>query len=757
MRATLAPDVVDVAPGTVAAVQVDVANTSEVIDGVGARVIGLDEQYVTANPKLLPLFPDARGTVRLSLAVPAWFPAGVRQVAVEVQSHGALEPSVYLDLNLDVAARPALRVTVAPKIIRTRRSARYVVQLHNDGNVPLGVTLQGVDLDRSCECHFSQDAVRVDAGTTVSLFMTVRCPRMLTGGELDRNLTVRATPEVLDRDADASPTEAEHVSGMHSAPVQVRQRPLIGRGLMTAMILASIVVLWAGAFLLGIAKVFGGDPLTKDAPASFFVKPASGAALAPGGSHEAAPAGAIPKSGQVPPGVGGQITGTVLAVSDNQPVGRILVQAVRISAGKQHIVSSAATQADGTYTLSGLFPVDYYVKFSAPGFKTIWYPSSPTAQHAKSVPAQAQGTTAGINTVITGLPAQISGKVVASGAVTAVATTVVAHPLTGNGKAITAPTGADGTYSLKGLPAPGTYELTYTAAGYQTNAITDTVTGGDNRLEPDVVLGAGAGQITGTVLDSAGHGVGGATVSTTVNGKPLTVITPTTGAVGAYALTNLLTPATYVITFTATGYGSVTQVISLAPGKSASKDVNLTEGTGTVTGTVTTVQGGKQVSLGGVSITVGGATTPTGTAPSTTTLTEGTAIGSFAVNGLTAPGSYTITASLAGYNSATLPFTLSANGTGATVQITLTQSTGTIKGQVSGACTQTDCSGDLVSVTDGANVQTVRVTDTGYLVSGLHPGTYSVTVSDPDGNQKTAMVTVKASTTPTTQDFTLGP
>ena len=757
MRAALDSDLVKVDPGSSAAVTVEVANTADVIDGVGARVIGVDDQYVVTSPRLLPLFPDARGTLTVNLDVPQWFPAGRRQVAIEVQSHGARTPSVFLDLNLDVSARPALTVSATPKMIRARRSARFVLQLSNVGNVPLEVSLRATDADRSCEHRFSQDTVRIEAGTTVALFLTVRCPRLLAGSDIGRNVTVEATPRRLDLPED-DPEPDAGVNGARTVPLQVQQRPIISRGLMTALVLAGIVALWAGAFLLGIAKVFASDPLTKDAPASFFVKDDGGAKFAADQSN-GTPVGTVPKDGQVPAGVGGQITGTVFARSDRRPVGRILVQAVRLKDGQPVVVSSAASQTDGTYTLAGLFPMDYYVKFSATGFTPVWYPAAPSWTHATLVTSTAQRTTAGVDVVIAGKPATISGTVRQSGALSNVTTTVTAYPLVGSGKPITAQTNGKGVYVLRRLPAPETYELTFKVkgnVGYRVSALTDSVTGGENRTEPQVTLGAGTGKITGTVTDGTVP-IGGATVSTTVNGKPVTVLTPTTGRVGSFELDNLLTPATYVVTFSAPGHGTVSKVYGLKAGANRNGvSVKLTTGTGSITGVVRDSDGHE---LGDVSIVVGGATTASGDPPKTTTYTKG-AVGNFTINGLTAPGSYTITASLDGYGSATTPIDLKEDGSAARVTITLTRNVGSIQGDVHPAsghrCASAGCGGDTVTATDGVKVWTVTVTDTGYVITGLHFGSYSVTVTDPVLGQQTALVTVTTGKPHPRQSFRLG-
>ena len=187
---------------------------------------------------------------------------------------------------------------------------------------------------------------------------------------------------------------------------------MVTRGLLTALILLSIIALWAAVFLFGLGKVFAGDPMTKSAQASaasFFVNRSPsrwwppGAGVPPGAkggaAHPAramatpvtrrattaattpaaavpgiplAPPGALPKDGTLPAGLAGSISGVVVATSTGQPVGRIMVAAIRsTSTGKPHVVSSAATQADGSYLVSGLFPGVYVLKFSATGFKDV--------------------------------------------------------------------------------------------------------------------------------------------------------------------------------------------------------------------------------------------------------------------------------------------------------------------------------------------------------------------------------------------------
>jgi hypothetical protein len=772
----------EVDPGGTTTVVVDVVNTGGVIDGITARVIGLPEQSVHAEPALLPLFPDSAGRLTLSLDVPQTQPAGRHPLTVEVVSHGARLPSQFLDLDLDVSAHPAMTFGARPRLVRARRQARFVLELANTGNLPLLVRLEATDADRAVTALFAPPEIRIEPGAVAPVLLSVRGPRMLVGAEIDRVVSVKATAQRAPRLLAGAPAEAAPpppapaadgppVDITQETAVRLRQRPVISRGLLTAIILASIVALWAAIFLFGLNKVFTGDPMTKAAPASFFAAtPPSGAGdgsanAAGAGTAGAAPAGALAKNGQLAPGIGGNIAGTVTAASNHKGVGRILVEALRPTKTGLQVVSSAATQSDGTYTIAGLFPSNYLVRFSAIGYPARWWPNAPSSGNAQSVAAAAQTTTAGVDLTVVGQPATVSGTVDPGDSLVPVVTTVTARSLDGVGTVplVRTTTAANGSYTLRNLPAPGTYELSFTATGYRATTIVDSVAGGQTRLEPTVQLAVGLGQISGLVTDGA-NPIGGATVTTTVGGKAVTVMTPTTGSTGVFVLPNLPTPATYVITVSKDGYGTQTSVIDLPAGQSRTGEtIVLAAGTGSVSGRLVDDNGqglgGATVSVGG-SVTNGGVSTtgsagtggsggaPTAT-PSTTTLTQGQ-VGIFALSGLAAPGSYTLTFSLAGYAPVTVPVTLTANGAPPQVTVTMSAELGRIVGQITGS-NGTNFVGATVTVTDGKQVWTTTSTGPGgalpaggYIVAGLQPGTYAVTASAPGTRQQTALVTVVA-------------
>jgi hypothetical protein len=783
-----------VEPGKSTAVVLDVVNTEDVIDGVSANVIGIPRECVSTRPALLPLFPDSSGRVTVELSVPSSHPAGRHPLTVELVSHGTTRAPHYLDLDLDVTARPGMRLDAQPKMVRARRSARYVLELVNYGNVPLDVTLTASDPDRNVQATFTPPRRRVEPGAVVAIMLALRGPRMFTGAEMDRSITIEAnaqpltapTPELAPPPppgtgplglteptapipaAEGTDDESDAFEGPEPVvcelPLIFRQRPLISRGLLTACILFSIVAVWATIFLVGLSKVFANDPMTKEAPASFFASTkgknastSSNQALAAATSLAAgaAPAGALPKSGQLPAGLGGTINGTVIAADDGQPVGRILVRAYRLGPHGLIGMSSTASQTDGTYSLAGLFPTDYYIQFSATGYQTQWYPNQPSRSRAQAITAVAQGVTSDIDATIVGERASMSGTINAGDTLRPVTTTVTARPLLGprTGQAIaTTKTQPSGTYKLTGLPAPETYELTFTTPGYQDSTLVDDVSGGDARLEPTVMLGASTGQISGVVSNGATP-LGGARISTTVGGNALNVLTPTTGQVGAYSLTNLPTPATYVITFSSPGHGTTTQVVDLAAGQSrAGMNVSLASGTGSIKGQVV---GPGNVGLGGATVAVGGAVDSTGGTPTATTLTTGLP-GTFTINGLAVPGSYTLAVSLSGFAVASVPVELTANAAAPNVVVHLTATLGSVAGTIRGP-NGSAFAGATITATNGQKslTATSESSDGGFLIANLAPGSYSLTVTAPGLRQQTALIDVTAGTT-TRQNLRLG-
>ena len=806
MRVSSDSTLVDLAPGSSADVILDVINTGAVIDGVTARVVGLPERQVSTTPPVLALFPEATGRMTVSLGLPPAFPAGRHPVTVEVHSRQAGTGPEYLDLDLLVPPQAAFEIFSRPQVARAHRTARFVLTVSNNGNVPLDVALSAVDAEKALTITFDPGRVIVEPGHAQDVMLEIRGPRMLLGSEIDRPAAVtatavRAVPDTpagnphagpiavpipgptLDPIADPDDADPDGDSpDEQTITVTLRQRPWLTRGLLTSLILLTIIGLWAALFLFGLREVFTQDPATKTAPKSFFAAtvilagstqgaqaaqaapstptaPAPGEPTTPAGDAAQSatsitssptppppgppPPSALPKDGAMPPGLGGTIAGTVRAASSGEPVGRILVDALRQdAAGTLVLQSSVATQADGSYQLAGLFPTQYVLRFSADGFTPVYYPSAADQSGATQVTATVGQVTAGTDVVIAGLPASVTGSVDLGDTLQPLVTTVTVRatqgPTAGQDVATTT-TDAANAYSIPNLPAPAVYELSLTAPGYQPSIVTTSVDGGAARIQPTVLLSAGNGSIAGMVTDGTTP-LGGITVATTVNKTAVSTGTPTTGAVGQFVLGDLPTPATYVLTVSGPGYGQATVVVDLGPGEQKPDlAVTLSSGTGTLTGQLVDTAG---AGIGGATVNVGGMANP----PTTNTLTAG-AVGAFSLAGLPSGGGLTLTFTHPGFAETTVPVPA---GNAVPLTVTMAGSQGRIAGTVTSAF-GVPISGATVTATDGQ--RTWPVTSTagssgsaagGYVITELPAGPFTVTAKVGDGPSQTALVTVTA-------------
>jgi hypothetical protein len=719
-------------PGSQVRLDLTITNTSELIDGIAARVVGLDDHLLTCLPALLPLFPEAEGRMTLVLDVPPLFAAGTHDLTATITSSIPGNPAVLVDFTLVVKPKPSATLTITPPVRRARRRAQHLVECHNTGNVELSLVLTAADAERLLVTDFTRAALVVQPGGCESSMLTVRAPRHLFGGDLDRAVALRAFDVVHD------------VEG--GATAILRQRPLIARGVLTVAVLVVIMGLWAGAFALGLTQVLSNEPIAKLAPASFFTAPSQLSA-------NQTPLDAPTKDGALPPGVGGGFSGTVKAASTGKGTGRVVVEALRQGRQGLESAAAAATQSDGSYLMVGLLPGTYYLKFTALGFNDTYYPSvkAPAGFPSGKAPAGARPQTAAAqsvtqvgDTTIAGRPATLTGTVFTGAGGTRSTIQVTAYPLTGSGPSapVHAVVKATGDYAFPPLAAPASYQLTFSDSSTDPNqhfaptSLVENLTAGQVLREPRVRLSAGEGSISGTLEALNDKDVlaprGGVTVSTSQNGQTLSTLTPTTGqGTGTFSLAGLATPGTYIVSFSAPGFGSSSKVVTLAAGQHKDlKQVRLTSGSATVTGSARS----GTTPLGGVTVTLGGGPAPL----TTTTLTD---TGEFSLSGLAIPGTYTLTFTLSGYGPQTRRLSLADAGTPTRLPtVDMVRSRGRLMGTVKTA-TGAGIGGATVSVSDGQHVLSTTSTaglsssEGDYVLPDLPFGHYTLTVTyqDPDG------------------------
>jgi Carboxypeptidase regulatory-like domain len=698
----------ELTPGEPATLAIEVTNTLEIIDGISASIDLGDGLHVASDPPVLPLFPEGVGVITLTLTASPTLPAGTHPAVVQL--HSAIHPNDITgrDVVLEVAPRPAASLAAVPPVRRGRSDQSYVVVVTNKGNAPITLSLAASDPARAVITEFDPPEVQTEPDGSAVTELRVLARRQWFGNEARRTITIVGTG-----------------GGVEEATSAVfHQQPMIPRGVRTALVLACIVALWAVIFVVALDRAFAKDALVKQVPPSYY---ASASATAPTALSDnvvdgGAPAGAVPKSGVVI-GVGGTINGKVTALNTAEGVGRITIEAMQASSSGPVLVSSAASASDGSYSIQGLFPGPYLLQFVAAGYQPLWYPSALDQSGARPVTVNALETTTVKPAVVLGLPGSITG-IVDTGQSPAPPVTVTVQAEQGTTRIVaTTTTDAAGGYAVAGLPTPGSYDLSFTSAGYGIATDVEQLSGGDARVANTVSLTAGNGSISGTVTDGTSL-LGGVGITAVANGRTFTSATPTTGAIGTFTIANLPSPAAYLFTFTKRGFGTQTQVINLGPGQDLTGvALALQGGAGQVSGTVVGPTGAP---LGGVTVTVNGAGAPI----STQTLTAGQ-VGTYLLSGLATPGSYTLTFSDAGFTSQTVGVTLASSGSATGVNVTLPQEVGTITGTVSGSGSG-PLAGVTVSITDGVNVHTTMsssIPPGGFSVTGLPPASYSVSFS----------------------------
>ena len=152
-----------------------------------------------------------------------------------------------------------------------------------------------------------------------------------------------------------------------------------------------------------------------------------------------------------------EITGVVLSdgattadTTDDTNLVAARVEAIAAGDATMTVVSSAMTDANGAFVLTGLTPGSYDLKFSASGWTTLTWNDV-----ASVVPGSGAG---GVTATLVALTRDLTGTVTDNSATAMSGVTVSVINSNGTTLAASAATGADGVYTLAGVPS-GTHTL----------------------------------------------------------------------------------------------------------------------------------------------------------------------------------------------------------------------------------------------------------------------------------------------------------
>ena len=697
MRTTLDSTRVHIRPGRPATLDIEVINTSAVIDGVSALVSGIDPTWVQLVHPIVSLFPEASGTLTFRFDVPTRCPAGDMPLVVRIFS--TIDAGVVEEHDICLVVEPveAAELQLRPSLVNGGKSATIQAFVVNTGNVATEFSIDAIEPTRVLQCHTSPPTLLVEPGTEAAVTIVARGKRPWFGSPASRNIAVTAVSPSIEL------TETGRFN----------QKPRIPRGLLTVLLLAGIIALWAFIFLWVIQALGKTAAPTKTVAAGFL-----------DGSTKIALQN-----------VAGQVSGRVTASTTGEGLERITVEAFRIGRSGQspQSVASSATDAQGTYAIGSLLPGTYRLRFTADGYTAMWCTPTgggTTLTIAPSTPGVADPV---CNVVLKGqlgaitIPVQLPDGATGTPVVTV---QQVVPAGTAQPPAVSAAQQPNGSFVATGLPTPAQYAVTVAIPNFAPQTSTVTLAGGQSPVIDPPSLVANTGVISGVVTDAAGTALGGVTVTLRSGAVQRTITTPTVaGSVGQYRFDALDTPRDYILTFSLKGYSSSTRSLILGAGQSSiGVPVPLVGGQGTLTGTVKDSGGN---TLGGVVITVSNATFTANTA----SLTGGITNGTFSLAGLPTPGVYTVQFTSPGFRTEFQTVSYLAPGT-RTASVVMTRSVADIRSTV--LVNGVPTAGVVVTLTNGsisATGPTALTTITtasplgSFSLLGITPGTYTITFS----------------------------
>lgn len=717
-----------VAPGASVPISLPVTNTGEIIDGITAIVDGVDPDWVRLERPVVSVFPDETGTLDVWFDAPSDCPAGDYLVVIRLVS--TIEPSRQSvhDFWLTVLPVASLALELTPQIVNGGTVGRSSASVTNTGNAVANVRVTALDPARDVDVVVDPGAFILPVGAValVDIHMRGRRPWF---GQPDAH-SVLVTARVDDVEVERTAT--------------FNQRPRISRGIITMLILALIIALWALIFLFAINALRQSDPVVK-ATATSFEQGQSDIPLAL---------------------IAASADGTITATTTGDGIARLTVEAYRVTSDQTLESSgSAATDEDGAFALPSLLPGTYVFRASGDGFTEVWFPSSPDAAGAERLKLAPSGAVSNLDMEMTGELGRILGTIALPPNTPDVALTVTATQLqergADGGSDVDADASADGagsadgvaggqetpatdvavqpftvtqittdgTIDLEGLPTPGTYRVTVDGEGFARVDFDQQVGGGDVTVINTVNVAAATGEISGVVLNQSGVPTGDVTVTLRSGGFTATATTPTTGSIGSYRFIGLTTPATYTLEFAAPRFLGTTIALELDPGEVATDvTAQIIGGSGTISGAAVSVSG---LPVGGLKVEVVGV----GFRQETATLTSsgaGGAAGSFSLANIPVPGTYTVTLSGDGVQTETLDAAFLAAGTRSVGTVVMVPVNSELSGTVRVGSTGAGLGQATVTLSNGVrDFVTVSASNPlgRYSFAAVADGTYTLTVA----------------------------
>ncbi|PWV92502.1 carboxypeptidase family protein [Paenibacillus cellulosilyticus] len=402
----------------------------------------------------------------------------------------------------------------------------------------------------------------------------------------------------------------------------------------------------------------------------------------------------------------GSLTGVI---TDSVTGAPIVGASISVASDVGLKLQSAVTAADGTYTIPSLGPGSYTATIGGPGYASQLLGATIAA-----------GTVTALSTALEQLAGAISGRVADIQFTPLIDAEVTIF--TNNIVVAGVNTQEDGTFTVGGLSA-GVYTVAAAVSGFGGTSQTITVNPAQT-TETVLILLPLAGELTGTVTDTGGKPIAGATLALQLNvdGGSLAFVRFVTEQDGTYYLTNLA-PLPFIVTASATGFQNGYVSIVITPGQLVTADFRLAPNPGSIEGTVVDVEG-RPIAGAGAQVRLNNANGVT-----LVNLFTDTA-GRFTASNM-APGTYAVVVSADRFQTSTATVAVESDQTAA-LQIALSPNPGSILGRVFDVITNLPALPAIVNVTDKNNLllgSSLADNNGQVRIEGLPPGSYTLAVT----------------------------
>jgi hypothetical protein len=624
MIVTASPMVIELPVGEPARIAVSITNTSDVIDAYEVEAFGLDPSWLTVTPSRLSLFPGEVGIVEVTVALPPDVPAGARTIAVHVRSENDRNEFSLAQVDLAVGPRVATTLRVDPVTVTGGNRASFSLIITNEGNTTVEVSPTGEDPEDVAEITFDPPVVVIPPGRRETVRADVRGGRPWFGQPKPRTLQFGvsgnpspATATFLQRPrigrwllsllgllaaaavfAAVLSTVANRLVEESSVDPDLLNRALVqgsagagGRASVAPRVLTGRVVVastgegvagvTADLFAAGNAAVPVATAATDDSGAFTFSRlPEGRYRLRVRGAgfaeqwfrnsltfadatdievkDERANATGRRKPAEVEledieiGGRPGTIEGEIVAPDPSGAIARLVRPGVA-DPTVNALVDEVTVSADGTFAFEDVpSPANYQLIVDKPGFAT----------QVRDVVLGAAEELEGIQIVLREGDGVIAGHVTTPdgplGGVTVVATS-------GELEFETVSLTLDdvGAFTVRTLPTPGQYTLTFEREGYESATRTVDLAAGQQLEGLLVTMMPTTGGINGRVSGPEGP-LGGVRITVTgPSDVEMTTVSESVGDPGAYGFGNLPVPATYTVTFSKEGYVAQSRLVEL--------------------------------------------------------------------------------------------------------------------------------------------------------------------------------------------------